>query len=324
MAKGDTVRNEAVRAAEGLDEVHRSDFAVVIPAYDEAPNIPSLLKALREAFEAFDLRGEILLVDDGSRDGTGDLAEAEGAGWDAFRVLRHRVNRGKTEALLTAAAHTEKQYILLFDADLQHLPDEFPRFLAKLQDGWDVVTGRKIGAYDKRAVSSVYNWLSRRIFKVPVSDMNSMKAFRREILEDVHLRHDWHRFFVVMAHHRGYSLTEIDIELHPRHAGVAKYSGKSRVVLGTLDLVAVWFQLLFSRRPMVLFGIPGLVLTGLGGLVGLIALYLRFVVGFGFRPLLYLVILLVTVGVLSFIAGLLAEMIASLRDELDSMRSRLP
>lgn len=307
-----------------LDEVHRADFAVVIPAYDEAPNVASLVRELREAFQNHGLSGEVILVDDGSQDGTGDLAEAEAAGWDRFTVLRHRVNRGKTEALLTAAAFTSRQYLILFDADLQHLPDEFPRFLAKLQDGWDVVTGRKVGAYDKRAVSSVYNWLSRRIFKVPVSDMNSMKAFRREILDEVHLRHDWHRFFVVMAHHLGYSMTEIDIDLHPRRAGEAKYSGKGRVMVGTLDLVAVWFQLLFSRRPMVLFGIPGLVLMGLGGVVGLVAFYLRFVMDFGFRPFLYLVILLITVGVLSFIAGLLGEMIASLRDELDSIRKQLP
>ena len=91
--------------------------------------------------------------------------------------------------LLTAAAHTERTWLVLFDADLQHLPDEIPRFLAKLQEGWDIVTGRKIGAYDKVVVSSIYNLLSRKIFRVPVSDLNSMKAFRREILEEHGLGH---------------------------------------------------------------------------------------------------------------------------------------
>jgi len=301
----------------------RTDFAVVIPAYDEAPNIPDLIREMRAVFEAEGLDGEVILVDDGSSDGTGDLALQEGAGWPALKVLRHRVNQGKTEALLTAAAATRRTWLVLFDADLQHLPDEIPRLLDKLAEGWDIVTGRKIGAYDKRRVSSVYNWLSRRIFDVPVSDLNSIKAFRRDILEAIRLRHDWHRFFVVMALSKGYSATEVDVELHPRRAGVSKYSGSGRVLVGLLDLVSVWFQLLFARKPMLLFGIPGVTLIGLGVLTGVAAFYLRFVQGFGFRPLLYLVILLVTVGTLFFLAGLLAEMIAGLRDELDYLRRSL-
>ncbi|NNM32300.1 MAG: glycosyltransferase [Gemmatimonadetes bacterium] len=302
----------------------RHDFAVVIPALDEAPNVPDLVRELRALFEVEDLRGEVWLVDDGSSDGTGDLAEAEADGWPPLRVLRHRTNQGKTEALLTAAAATERTWIVLFDADLQHLPAEIPRLLDKLDEGWDIVTGRKVGPYDKRRVSSVYNWLSRRIFDVPVSDLNSIKAFRAEILDAVRLRHDWHRFFVVMAHAKGYSATEIDVTLHPRRAGVSKYSGGGRVFVGVLDLLAVWFQLIFARKPMLLFGIPGVVLIGLGGLTALVAFYMRFVMGFGFRPLLYLVILLVTVGTLFFLAGLLAEMIAGLRDEVDYLRRRLP
>ena len=204
------------------------DFALVVPAFNEAPNISHLIPELRAAFDEFGLAGEVILVDDGSTDGTAALAQAEGGGWDRLRVLRHRVNQGKTEALLTAAAATERRYLVLFDADLQHLPAEIPRFLDKLEEGWDIVTGRKVGRYDKRAVSSIYNALSRRIFDVPVSDLNSMKAFRAVVLRAVRLRHDWHRFFVVLAHRKGYTATEIDIELHPRRAGEAKYSGKSR------------------------------------------------------------------------------------------------
>ena len=296
------------------------DFALVVPAFNEAPNIPHLIPELRAAFEEFGLTGEVILVDDGSTDGTAELAVAEAGGWDRLRVVRHRVNLGKTEALLTGAEATERSCIVLFDADLQHLPAEIPRFLDKLEEGWDIVTGRKVGRYDKRAVSSIYNALSRRIFDVPVSDLNSMKAFRADVLKAVRLRHDWHRFFVVLAHRKGFSATEIDIELHPRRAGEAKYSGKARIVGGVLDLVAVWFQMRFSRKPMVAFGLPGLFLMGAGVLTGLAALYLRYVMGLGFRPLLYLVVLLVTVGVLCFAAGFLGEMIASVHDELDAAR----
>ena len=301
----------------------RRDFAVVIPAFDEAANVPDLIREIRAVFDQEGLEGEVILVDDGSTDGTADLAESEAAGWGHLRVLRHRVNQGKTEAILTAASATKKTYLIVFDADLQHLPTEFTRFLSKLEEGWDIVTGRKVGAYDKQGVSSVYNWLSRRIFDVPVSDLNSIKAFRREILDAVRLRHDWHRFFVVMAYAKGFSATEIDVALHPRRAGTSKYSGRRRVIGGVLDLISVWFQLIFARKPMLLFGVPGVVLIALGVGVGAVAFYLRIVEGFGFRPLLYLVILLVTVGTLCFVAGLLAEMIAGLRDELDFLRRKI-
>ncbi len=193
----------ALEAARSLSPEMRRDFAVVVPAYNEAPVIPELIRALKTAFQQFELDGEVILVDDGSDDGTADMAEREGEGWTNLRVLRHRSNLGKTEAMVTAAEATDRSYLVLFDADLQHLPEEIPRFLAKLQEGWDVVTGRKMGEYQKPVVSGIYNWLSRRIFDVPVSDLNSMKAFRREVVEELPMRHDWHRFFVVMAYCQG-------------------------------------------------------------------------------------------------------------------------
>ena len=164
--------------ASGLSVEARRDFAVVVPALNEAPVVPELIKELRETFDRFDLDGEVILVDDGSSDGTAEIARREAAGWSNLRVLSHPTNLGKTEAMVTAADATDREYLILFDADLQHLPEEIPRFLEKLQEGWDMVTGRKVGAYDKKAVSGIYNALSRRIFRVPVSDLNSMKAFR--------------------------------------------------------------------------------------------------------------------------------------------------
>jgi len=308
----------------------RRDFALVVPAFDEAPVIPDLVRELRAAFDRHGLEGEVLLVDDGSSDETARIAEREAAGWSAFRVLRHGTNLGKTEALLTASAATDKSYLVLFDADLQHLPDEIPRFLAKLEEGWDIVTGRKLGHYDKRAVSTLYNRLSRRIFRVPVSDLNSMKAFRRSVLEGIQLRHDWHRFFVVLAHARGASVTEIDIDLHPRRAGVSKFQGPFRILVGLFDLVSVWFLLLFSRKSLLLFGGTGLALALVGILVAAVTMYLRFLhpmLGFapyippmGYRPLLYLVMLLETVGFLLVGFGLVSEQVAQVRDEIESMR----
>ncbi len=295
---------------------------MVIPAYDEAPVIHDLIREIRETFQRHGLEGEVLFVDDGSRDSTGRIAQEEAREWPNLRVLTHAVNLGKTEAILTAARSTDRSVLVIFDADLQHAPDEIPRFLDKIAEGWDIVCGRKVGEYDKQVVSSVYNRLSRRMFRVPASDLNSMKAFRAEVLDDVRLRHDWHRFFVVLAYAKGYSVTEIDITLYPRRAGVSKYSGPWRVLGGIVDLLSVWFLTLFSRKPLLLFGTFGALLIVLGLIVGLASIYLRLVHGFGFRPLLDLVVLLETVGFTIFGFGLLAEMVAELREDVDALGRR--
>jgi glycosyltransferase involved in cell wall biosynthesis len=302
---------------------YRSDFAVVIPAYNEREVIPDLIRELRETFAQHGLSGEVILVDDGSSDGTADLAIEEGKGWAPLTVLRHRKNFGKTEAILTAAEATKRSVLIIFDADLQHATEEIPRFLVAIARGWDIVCGRKIGPYNKQVVSSIYNRLSRAIFQVPVSDLNSIKAFRRSILDEIYLRHDWHRFFVVMAHDRGYRVTEIDAILLPRRAGVSKYSGVRRVLGGVMDHFSVWFLILFSRKPLLLFGTTGVLLIVAGLLVGLGAIYLRFFHDLGFRPLLTLVALLETVGFMLVGFGLVAEMVAQLREELDDFRRRL-
>ena len=303
----------------------RHDFAVAIPAKDEVEVMADLFRELRETFARHGLDGQIVLVDDGSTDGTYEAALRESAGMPNVRIVRHRRNRGKTEAMVTAARETDREFMVLFDADLQHSTEEIPRFLAALALGADIVCGRKVGKYEKAGVSSVYNRLSQSLFEVPVRDLNSMKAFRTEILREIPLRHDWHRFFVVLAHAQGWTVSEIDITLFPRRAGVAKYSGRRRVLVGVGDLIVVWFYLKFSEKPMQFFGGGGLILVALGFLVGLVTVVLRvleWMPPFGFRPLLTLVVLLVTVGVMLFGFGFMAELIATLRTEVDQLRSR--
>ena len=310
----------------------RRDFTLIVPAFNEAAVVPDLVRELRAAFVEHGLDGEVILVDDGSTDSTAEIAEKHAEGWEAFRVVRHPRNLGKTEAMVTGAAASNGERLVLFYADLQHSPDEIPRFLDKLAEGWDVVTGRKVGSYDKRAISSVYNRLSRRIFDVPVSDLNSMKAFYRSVLDGLLLRHDWHRFFVVLAYARGATVTEIDIELLPRRAGVSKFRGPIRILVGLIDLISVWFLLLFSRKPLQLFGGTGITLAAAGVLVASVTVYLRFLhpmIGFesyvppmGYRPLLYLVMLLETLGFLLVGFGLVSEQVAQVRDELEAIRKR--
>jgi hypothetical protein len=159
-----------------------------------------------------------------------------------------------------------------------------------------------------------------------------MKAFRRSVLADIQLRHDWHRFFVVLAHARGASVTEIDIDLHPRRAGTSKFQGPLRILVGMFDLVSVWFLLIFSRKPLLLFGGTGLALALLGVIVAAVTGYLRFVhpmLGFepyippmGYRPLLYLVMLLETLGFVLVGFGLVSEQVAQVRDELEAIRKQ--
>jgi glycosyltransferase involved in cell wall biosynthesis len=290
------------------------EFAVVVPAYDEEENMVPLLSALRRTFERHGLEGEVVVVDDGSRDGTREIAES--FGWDAVKVVSHGRNLGKTEALLSGAAVTDRAILVLFDADLQHDPEEIPRFLTKLGDGYDMVTGRKVGSYEKQRVSTVYNALCRLFFGVPVHDLNSMKAFRREVLEQVPLRHDAHRFFAVLAHDRGFRLGEIDVELRPRTRGVSKYRGSGRIIAGFLDLLAFKLQLSFMERPLLLFGTVSGVLFALGIGIGGFALYQRFILGHGYRPLAYLSGLLLVLGALAFALGFLAEAVGQLRDRV--------
>jgi glycosyltransferase involved in cell wall biosynthesis len=308
-----------------VPETEKPAFAVIVPAFNEAENIGPLFDALAETFERHSLKGEIIIVDDGSTDETWNYANAAASRFgDRAHVARHRRNLGKTEAILTGARESRADVFIVFDADLQHSTEEIPRFMEKIDSGWDIVTGRKVGAYEKRAVSSIYNRISRFLFDVPVRDLNSMKAFRREVLEDISLRHDWHRFFVVIAYARGFSVTEIDIELFPRRAGVSKYTGKGRIFSSVGDLLVVWFYLRFSRKPMQLFGGVGVVLAGLGVLIGLVLTVLRALsIGppsIGYRPLLGLVVLLIVVGITLFGFGFTAEMIALLRSDLDQLK----
>ena len=301
-------------------------FSVIVPAYNEAENVGALFEALDATFQRHSLNGEVVFVDDGSTDETWAFAVAAAARMgDRAKVARHRRNLGKTEAMLTGAREARSDVFIIFDADLQHSAEEIPRFMNAMDGGWDIVTGRKVGAYEKRAVSSVYNRLSRFLFDVPVRDLNSMKAFKREVLEDVSLRHDWHRFFVVIAYARGFSVSEIDIELFPRRAGVSKYTGIGRVIASVGDLLVVWFYLRFSRKPMQLFGGAGITLTLLGLIIGTIATILRgFGIGpppTGYRPLLGLVLLLIVVGISLFGFGFTAEMIALLRSDVEQLKS---
>jgi glycosyltransferase involved in cell wall biosynthesis len=267
-------------------------------------------------------------VDDGSTDGTSEAVQRAAAAFAGrMRLLRHATNRGKTEAILTGLRATRATYAIVLDADLQYSPEEIPRFLAKLDEGWDIVTGRKVGVYEKQAVSTIYNRLSAALFDVPVHDLNSVKAFRRRVLDAVPLRHDWHRFLVVLAHSRGCSVTEIDVALHPRRAGASKYHARRRIASSVGDLLVVWLGIRASAKPLHFFGAPGLWFVGIGAAIGIVTVLLRTLAvpppPFGYRPLLALIALLLVVGMSLLGFGFVGELIAALRGDVELLRSRL-
>ena len=191
-----------------------------------------------------------------------------------------------------------------------------------------MVTGFKQGKYEKAFVSRIYNGLSRMLFDIPVKDLNNVKAYRREIMDTLPIRPDWHRYMIVIAAAEGFTVTEIPIPLYPRHAGRSKF-GLGRIPVGILDMLSVWFELRFGKKPLLLFGMMGVALFALGVLVGIGAVLWRYVIpaewggGVGYRPLLNLVETCVIVGSVMFVGGLLGEQIAGQRSEVRELRRQL-
>jgi len=307
---------EATASSEDSD-IHTAtpSVTVIVPAYNEVESIPALLEELSSKLPK---DYEVVIVDDGSRDGTYEAAVAAQARYPFLAVCRQRANQGKTAAILTGMDKARGEFVSVFDADLQFRPEDVVAQVRKLREGWDLVTGRKQGKYEKRMVSSIYNGLARMMFGIKVHDINALKTFRREVLEGISLRKDWHRYIVPLAAARGFTIAEIPVVLRPRRFGKAKYSGRARIFVGFFDLVAVAFQLTFMRKPLLYFGVLGLGALALGFLVGLAAVILR-LAGHGFRPMLYLVMLLVTAGLVLFAAGFLGESLSGISDRIERL-----
>jgi glycosyltransferase involved in cell wall biosynthesis len=297
--------------------------SVVVPAYNEVENIAPLMEEFSQMFSQSKTWGEVILVDDGSTDGTYLKARESQHKYRFLRVMSHRRNLGLTQALMTGFSRARGRILIFWPADLQYLPRDIPKLVKRIDNGYDVVCGWKQGSYGlKRLVSLIYNLLSRMVFRIKVHDLNSVKAFRREVMDDVPLRKDWHRYMVVMAAEKGYNIGEVKVEVYPRKFGQSKF-GFWRIPIGFLDLLSVKFQLSFMRKPLLLFGSCGLTLTFLGMVSGGVALYLRLVRNEGYRPLLYLVILLILMGISLFALGFLAEAIVGLKEKIDRLDQRL-
>jgi glycosyltransferase involved in cell wall biosynthesis len=294
--------------------------SILVPAKDEAENLPLFIDFCANMIAGQRVGYEVVVVDDGSDDDTPRVLERLVDQYPFLRVVRHRAQRGIADALRSGYLAARGDILVFYPADLQFKPEDIPRLVAPiLADESDMVTGFKQGKYEKAFVSGIYNGLSRALFDVPVRDLNNVKAYRREVMDDQPVRPDWHRYMIVLAHAKGYTVTEIPIPVYPRHAGKSKF-GLSRIPIGVLDMLAVWFELRFGQKPLLAFGMMGAALFAIGVISGLVALGHLYFNGIGLRWVWTLIQTCLVLGSIFFATGLLGEQIAVTRAEQRELR----
>lgn len=298
--------------------------SVFIPAHNEAGNIAPLMESIAGCFAAQAIDGEVVLVDDGSTDATRAEALAYAERYPFLTVISHRRNLGLTAAMRTGFRRCRGEVIVFLPADMESHPDEdIPKLLAKIDEGYDVVAGWRQGRKDGKIVASgVYNAVSRRLFNVQAHDMNWIKAFRREVIDGLRLRSDWHRFILMMAAAQGYRIGEVQVNYYPRRVGKSNF-GITRIPISFLDVLVVKFLLTFSRKPMLFFGSLGLAVIGAGGLTLVYLLWLWLSEQTQQRPVFTFSVFLIVAGLLLFLVGFLAELVVSQTERLDDIEERL-
>jgi glycosyltransferase involved in cell wall biosynthesis len=289
-------------------------LSILVPVYNEVENIPLLRRALLEVLNGLPHEFEIILVNDGSTDGSTEALDAAAASDGRIRVVHLRRNFGQTAALMAAIDHATGDILIPIDGDLQNDPADIPRLLAKLDEGYDVVSGWRKNRQDKavtrRLPSVVANWLISKLSGVALHDYGcTLKAYRRSVLENVRLYGEMHRFVPIYASWEGAAIAELEVNHRPRQLGVSKY-GLGRVTKVMLDLVLIRFMHKAFDRPIHFFGEIGLASIGLSALAGLWALWLKFMqhVAFVTTPLPLLAVFLMLSGILFVLLGLMAEL----------------
>ena len=290
------------------------DLSVVVPIYNEEENIPLLYQRITEALATSGLSYELILVDDGSADGSFPLLEGIAAKDPQVKVLRFRRNFGQTAAMAAGFDAAKGRVVVPMDGDLQNDPTDIPRLLAKIDEGYDVVSGWRKDRQDtfinRKLPSMIANGLISRMTNVHLHDYGcTLKAYRREVLEGVNLYGELHRFVPALASQVGARVTELPVKHHPRLYGTSKY-GISRTVRVVLDLMTVKFLLQYSTKPIQLFGKWGIYTFMAGGLSGAVTVYMKLFdhMSMNRNPLLILTAFLLFMGVQFIVLGLLGEL----------------
>ena len=294
--------------------------SVLIPAYNEEGNVTLVIDKVARAFEARGVDGEVVFVDDGSTDGTGHEAAACADRYPFVNVVSHRRNLGLTEAIRTGFRYVSGDIIILMPGDLESDPEEdIPKLLDKLAEGYDVVSGWRQGRHHGKIVASrIYNFVSRLLFNVKAHDMNWIKAFRREVIEGLYLRSDWHRFILMIAASKGYKIGEVPTNYYPRRQGKSKY-GLARIPVSFLDVLVVKFLLTFSRKPMIFFGALGSTLILAASGIGVYLLHQWFTRVRQLRPVFTFGVTLALAGLVIFLVGFLAELVVDQHERIDEL-----
>lgn len=289
------------------------DLSVVVPIYNEVESIPLLLDAIAASLIAEQIHYEIICVDDGSQDGSDALLKQQAQTRTDLRAVILRRNYGQTAAIAAGFSHTTGKIIITLDGDLQNDPADIPILMAKLEEGYDLVSGwrknRKDASLTRILPSKIANWLIGRVTGVRVHDYGcSLKAYRAELVADMNLYGELHRFLPALAFIEGARITEIPVRHHARRYGQSKY-GLDRTFRVIMDLLTIFFMRKFLTRPMHVFGLFGLLALISGTALGLYLAYVKLAFGesIGQRPLLILAVLLFLSGLQLFSFGLLAE-----------------
>ena len=301
-------------------------LSVVVPVHDEERSVALLYDEVQAALDPLGEPWEAVFVDDGSTDGTFAALTRLHAHTDNTRVVRLRRNFGKSAALAAGFAQAQGETVVTIDGDLQDDPSEIPRLLAKLDEGFDLVTGWKAKRRDplrRRILSWIFNAVSGRVSGLKLHDMNcGLKAYRAEVVDGLRIYGELHRFLPVLAHYRGYRVAELPVNHRPRQHGRSRY-GLERYLRGFLDLLTVSFMGRYRHRPLHLFGGLGLVLGFLGtALLAYLTVLKATGEAIGHRPLLTLGVLLVVVGLQFFSLGLISELLTSQHEQQRRERSR--
>ncbi len=300
------------------------DLSIVVPVYNEVENLRPLSAEITAALANEPIDYEVIFIDDGSQDGSFELMQTLHQEDPRFMYIRFRRNHGQTAGFAAGFDHARGRYILTMDADRQNNPADIPQMIAKLEEGHDVVNGWRENRQDaflmRKVPSFIANRLIAKLTNVPLRDRGcSLRIFRAEVVHELHLYGELHRFIPEMISFAGFTMAEVPVDHRPRVAGTSKY-GISRTIRVILDLMTVLFLQRFFDRPMRLFGTLGWLFGIPGGLVGLYLGGWKLLAGItggfaGFhsvrlseRPLLLLAILLVILGTQFFVMGLIAEL----------------
>lgn len=299
----------------------QKELSIIIPLFNEEKNLASLYSELKSALKSFGESYEIIFVDDGSADNSWSVLEKLHTADKDIKGIQFRKNSGKAAALSAGFKHAQGKVIVTMDADLQDDSGEIPKFIKKLDEGYDLVSGWRFERQDpisKTLPSKIFNYLTSRLTRIRIHDFNcGFKAYRQGVIKDIELYGELHRYIPVLAHWKGYKVGEMKVKHHPRAHGKSKY-GMVRLFRGFTDLLTVTFLTRYMKKPLHLFGAVGLLLFLLGFIVNVYFVILWLLgQGIWLRPLLLLGVLLMLIGFQVISTGLIGEIIVSSRGRTD-------